>query len=137
MNLISSATKLSFKLKLLSHLTSHNYKWNLWTSSKDLQTEKKSPSPYLPTTNQSRWDEKIKLPDFTSKRCLGILVNAEVTKLSLNSWFKLTVTKVNLSTNSLMTFIFFLIKLNSEVPMMSVLCKTQPLLYPYFVCRAR
>ena len=83
--------------------------------------KKKSQSPYLPTANQSRWGGKIKLPDFTTKRCLGILVYAEVTKFSLNWWFNLTVTKLNLSTNSLMTFIFFLIKLNSEVPMMSVL----------------
>ena len=99
--------------------------------------KKKSQSPYLPTANENRRGGKLKLPDFTSIRCSGRLVYAEVTKLSLNSWFKLTVTKLNLSTNSLMTFIFFLIKLNSEVPMMSVLCKTQPLLYPYFVCRAR
>jgi len=41
--------------------------------------------------------------------------------LSLISWFKLTVTKIKLSTNSLMTFLFFLLKLYSEVPMMSVL----------------
>lgn len=49
------------------------------------------------------------------------LFYAEVRKLSLNRWFKLNVTKLNLSTNSLMTFLFFLLKLYSEVSMMSVL----------------
>ena len=45
--------------------------------------------------------------------CL-ILFYAEVTKVSLNLWFKLTVTKLNLSTNSLMTLFSVLIKLNHE-----------------------
>ena len=42
------------------------------------------------------------------------LFYAEVTKLSLNLWFKLTVTKLIFSTNSLTTLFSILVKLNYE-----------------------
>ena len=45
--------------------------------------------------------------------CL-ILLYAEVTKLALNWWFKLTVTKLNFLTNSLTTLFSVLVKLNHE-----------------------
>ena len=43
-----------------------------------------------------------------------VLFYAEVTKVSLNLWFKLTVTKLNFLTNSLTTLFSVLIKLNHE-----------------------
>ena len=42
------------------------------------------------------------------------LFYAEVTKVSLNLWFKLTVTKLNFLTNSLTTLFSVLVKLNHE-----------------------
>ena len=42
------------------------------------------------------------------------LFYAEVTKVSLNWWFKLTVTKLNFLTNSLTTLFSVLVKLNHK-----------------------
>ena len=80
------------------------------------QVEQKSFCQRLLGEKQSN-GERFTQIQFLGQRFTDIwlfLFYAEVTKVSLNLWFKLTVTKLNFLTNSLTTLFSVLVKLNHE-----------------------